>query len=571
MVATRTLRRFVVVLIAATLYPVTCFHEAAPRRSAAVSERLPLRDSTTILFAESSTGTTNSVPYSTGDKGSFASFNYNSYWYPVVWAEDLRLKKPTKITLFDVDYVVAKLSETEVICLKDRCPHKSAALSEGRITAAGKFQCAYHGWSFDGTDGSCEEIPQVVSTGSDISMTLSSRTCATAMPAMIHQGMVWVFPGGNLEKALNATPPPTIPEMDQSEFKVTTTVRDFPIDWSILVENILDPDHGIFAHGALAFDLYSANTQRPQQVEEEFFNDGGWRVTARVVAAEKLLTVEKKKRGMPITEVDDSQLLVSTSTLTAPSHIVMARRNSTTGNTNFITAFWVCPVGTGRSRFMSCSIGKTPFSTPKWILSVALNNFLDQDTYLLAGQQKHVLLAEAAAVKEQTELKESTNVRKNTYVYRSPTERLGVRLGAFWDATLSRAPNRVSTLMKMEARGDLIKLPGRDVVLDRETQQLNICPDSQDVVANCETVQKASVLAVGLLGVFKLWVTCSSESSFALRMHAALKPRVTLPIVVVSVLSFWLAGKLRREFFFKYKESFRDRDLLNIPKVWQDR
>ena len=161
MVATRTLRRFVVVLIAATLYPVTCFHEAAPRRSAAVSERLPLRDSTTILFAESSTGTTNSVPYSTGDKGSFASFNYNSYWYPVVWAEDLRLKKPTKITLFDVDYVVAKLSETEVICLKDRCPHKSAALSEGRITAAGKFQCAYHGWSFDGTDGSCEEIPQI--------------------------------------------------------------------------------------------------------------------------------------------------------------------------------------------------------------------------------------------------------------------------------------------------------------------------------------------------------------------------------------------------------------------------
>ena len=27
----------------------------------------------------------------------------------------------------------------------DRCPHRAAALSEGRMTASGDLQCAYHG------------------------------------------------------------------------------------------------------------------------------------------------------------------------------------------------------------------------------------------------------------------------------------------------------------------------------------------------------------------------------------------------------------------------------------------
>lgn len=31
------------------------------------------------------------------------------------------------------------------IAMLDRCPHRAAALSQGRMTAAGNLQCAYHG------------------------------------------------------------------------------------------------------------------------------------------------------------------------------------------------------------------------------------------------------------------------------------------------------------------------------------------------------------------------------------------------------------------------------------------
>jgi hypothetical protein len=39
----------------------------------------------------------------------------------------------------------------------------------------------------------------------------------------------------------------------------------------------------------------------------------------------------------------------------------------------------------------------------------------------------------------------------------------------------------------------------------------------------------------------------------------------------ISLAAWWLAGKLRREFYFKYTEEVRDRDLRNIPKIWMEK
>ena len=52
------------------------------------------------------------------------------------------------------------------MAMPDSCTHKGAALSEGRVTASGHFQCAYHGWSFDGKSGECVEIPKIIKSAS---------------------------------------------------------------------------------------------------------------------------------------------------------------------------------------------------------------------------------------------------------------------------------------------------------------------------------------------------------------------------------------------------------------------
>ena len=89
---------------------------------------------------------------------SFDSFDYSAHWYPVIWSQDVPLNQPIRVTLFDVDYVLAKTSvqssssskEGVFYAMLDECPHKKVALSEGRITDCGTsdkryIQCSYHG------------------------------------------------------------------------------------------------------------------------------------------------------------------------------------------------------------------------------------------------------------------------------------------------------------------------------------------------------------------------------------------------------------------------------------------
>ena len=90
------------------------------------------------------------------------AFDWRNQWYPVHFARDLPEGKPQRVYIFDEPIVVLKRpGEQGVVALRDRCPHRAAALSEGRMTPDGQLQCAYHGWSFDGDSGICTNIPQV--------------------------------------------------------------------------------------------------------------------------------------------------------------------------------------------------------------------------------------------------------------------------------------------------------------------------------------------------------------------------------------------------------------------------
>lgn len=53
-------------------------------------------------------------------KTDFDSFDYNSQWYPVIWAVDIPLNEPVRVSLFDVHYVVWKTlhGDTDDVSLK---------------------------------------------------------------------------------------------------------------------------------------------------------------------------------------------------------------------------------------------------------------------------------------------------------------------------------------------------------------------------------------------------------------------------------------------------------------------
>ena len=314
----------------------------------------------------------------------FESFDYMAQWYPVAFARDVPYNKPTKVSLFDVDYVICRTpytpkagadppkripgsladDEEQVYAVLDACPHKAASLSEGRIIpscddddddiSSVRFQCAYHGWSVDASTGKCVDIPQVAaSSGGSSGSGSGSRADTTAVPGLIQQGVIFLFPGGGLEKALLYPPPPRVPELDEPGYRMVPAVRDFPIDWPCLLENILDPDHGLFAHQAKPFDLYTGSKEHPQTISEEVTADGkGVIMRASVTAVDKLTKYDrerklekkdaklaKKMKGSNEGGEEPEPPLVATSTFYAPTHIVLARKDDD-GLVASQTVFW---------------------------------------------------------------------------------------------------------------------------------------------------------------------------------------------------------------------------------------
>jgi len=571
--------------------------------------RAQVVSSTAVASAIATTSTITSKKETKSDSAPFENFDYNAHWYPVIWAHDLRLNEPTKVTVFDVDYVIAKTSETEVVGLLDVCPHKAAALSQGRMTASGHFQCAYHGWSFDGTSGDCMEIPQLVQAAADgdDSTTsssvkkpfpkLSQRTGATAVPTMIHQQMVWLFPGGNLEQALLAPPPPSVPEVASGQLKMSTAIRDIPVDWPILVSNICDPDHGVFAHQAKPFDWYTASVEEPLQLVQEFPDSGkGFIMKSKVPAKDKVLSVDRKIRGTH-QEFEKKQLkkqqkqktkaptLLATSFLQLPTHLQLKRVNAETNTTNFISTFYICPVGVGRSRFMSAGI--STMAPKRWLTKLLLDNFLDQDTYLLASQEHTLLAKEADELKRIMKQKDpedvdfditkhKLSVRRNLFALQSPSEKMGSKIEQFWDATLTRVPNRVENLLKLDQAGALLHQKTREQVLDRASQHLAISPDAQDVVKNChKLVQGAKAISILTLGTKLVSIWLLPKYSWASRIpHAGLfflKPTCVAAVVALSSAVSYLASKMIREYYYKYTDDYRRKDLSKIPTLWMDK
>ena len=89
-----------------------------------------------------------------------SSFNFFQHWYPLLPVEDIDPQKPTTATLLGIPLVIWKsTSSPNYQIFLDRCPHRLAPLSEGRINESGNLMCSYHGWEFN-SDGDCTRIPQ---------------------------------------------------------------------------------------------------------------------------------------------------------------------------------------------------------------------------------------------------------------------------------------------------------------------------------------------------------------------------------------------------------------------------
>eukprot|EP00882_Tetradesmus_deserticola_P014190 GHRQ01015081.1.p1 GENE.GHRQ01015081.1~~GHRQ01015081.1.p1 ORF type:complete len:316 (+),score=77.33 GHRQ01015081.1:348-1295(+) len=74
------------------------------------------------------------------------SFNWHRAWYPVAIVSQLHEARPTATQLLGMDMVIWRDGNGSWVVFEDRCPHRLAPLSEGRLEpATGHLMCSYHG------------------------------------------------------------------------------------------------------------------------------------------------------------------------------------------------------------------------------------------------------------------------------------------------------------------------------------------------------------------------------------------------------------------------------------------
>jgi nitrite reductase/ring-hydroxylating ferredoxin subunit len=82
-------------------------------------------------------------------------------WWPIALSEQVNDQAPLGAFYEGEPVVLYRDAQRQVRALEDRCPHRRAPLSLGRITCDGQLQCGYHGWTYDGLSGRCTAIPNL--------------------------------------------------------------------------------------------------------------------------------------------------------------------------------------------------------------------------------------------------------------------------------------------------------------------------------------------------------------------------------------------------------------------------
>jgi phenylpropionate dioxygenase-like ring-hydroxylating dioxygenase large terminal subunit len=139
---------------------------------------------------------------------------------------------PAAVRLLGEDLVLWRDDAGAVHAVVDRCPHRGAALSLGRIVA-GRLECPYHGWQFDGS-GACRLIPARAAFEPGL------QHAATAHATVEAHGLVWL----RLERG-DAPLPAFAFDTDR---QVLCGPYDVATSAPRIVENFLDIAHFGFVH-----------------------------------------------------------------------------------------------------------------------------------------------------------------------------------------------------------------------------------------------------------------------------------------------------------------------------------
>lgn len=158
--------------------------------------------------------------------------NVTRHFHPVLRATKLRTK-PVRVEIDGAGYVLWRDTSNTPRALLDRCPHRHAPLSAGRVRPDGRLACGYHGWHFDGEGhGTSPAVPELTCT-------------VDALRVAEHHGWLWLAAHGS-DAALPAL------AKDGYDF-VGSYAHLAPAPLHVVLDNFSENEHTPYVHDRLGW------------------------------------------------------------------------------------------------------------------------------------------------------------------------------------------------------------------------------------------------------------------------------------------------------------------------------
>ena len=154
------------------------------------------------------------------------------YVHPVLQSRELK-QKPVQVRLADVPYVLYRDASGQPQALLDRCPHRFAPLSGGKVRPDGHLVCPYHGWHFD-------------AQGCGQSATQPTLNCQVPVfPVVEKYDFLWLAAPGSS---------PTIPDLNEPDFLFAGGLTSrFEAPLHVALDNFCEDEHTPFVHSRLGW------------------------------------------------------------------------------------------------------------------------------------------------------------------------------------------------------------------------------------------------------------------------------------------------------------------------------
>jgi phenylpropionate dioxygenase-like ring-hydroxylating dioxygenase large terminal subunit len=159
-----------------------------------------------------------------------------NYWYAAGWSRDFSVGTPTGVTMLNDPIVIYRRGDGVLAALQDRCCHRFAPLSMGRVEGD-NLRCMYHGLKFD-PSGKCIEIPGQPK--------IPPQARVRCYPILDQHSVAWIWMG---DPALaDESLIPDFVGIDDPRWVMKPGRMDYKANYMLINDNLLDLSHLAYVH-----------------------------------------------------------------------------------------------------------------------------------------------------------------------------------------------------------------------------------------------------------------------------------------------------------------------------------